>query len=76
MGEDKNNKDTVVDFTAVKLQHMYDEYKRVGIDSVADDIMQVLVEYKLGNADVIWKDGLPFVRFKKKKDDDGSEEEP
>ena len=54
--------DKLIDFTEVKLKQMYKEYKMHN-PAVASDIMHVLLEYKKGNAKVVWKNGLPFVKY-------------
>jgi len=54
--------DKLIDFTEVKLKQMYEDYKTHN-PAVANDIMHVLLEYKKGNAKVVWKNGLPFVKY-------------
>jgi hypothetical protein len=56
--------DKLIDFTEAKLKRMYEEYKHHN-PPVASEIMHVLIEYKKGNAKVMWKNGLPFVKYEK-----------
>jgi|TARA_R110000796_G_scaffold7232_1_gene24988 hypothetical protein len=56
--------DNLIDFTEAKLKQMYEEYK-VHNQAAADDILNALLEYKKGNAKVMWKDGLPYVKYEK-----------
>ena len=51
----------VIDFTVAKLEKLYKDYKRKNPD-VASDIRKIIIEYKKGKADVIWKNGLPYVK--------------
>ena len=54
--------DKLIDFTEAKLKRMYEEYN-LHNPATASDIMHVLIEYKKGNAKVVWKNGLPFVKY-------------
>jgi len=68
MGEsnnNKNNSEKLIDFTVIKLKDMHKYYMDNNLPEVASDIMQVLLEYQNGNANVIWREGLPYVKFKK-----------
>ena len=53
----------VIDFTEAKLEKLYKGYKHKNPD-VASDIRKIIIEYKKGEADVIWKNGLPYVKRK------------
>ena len=69
MGEDnnKNNSEKLIDFTVIKLKDMHKYYMDINLPEVANDIMQVLVEYQNGNAKVKWRDGLPYVKYEQDK---------
>ena len=54
----------LIDFTEAKLKQMYEDYK-LHNPAVASDIKHVILEYKKGNAKVVWKNGLPFVKYEK-----------
>jgi len=56
--------DKLIDFTEAKLKQMFEAYN-LHNPAVASDIMHVLIEYKKGNAKVVWKNGLPFVKYEK-----------
>ena len=51
----------VIDFTVAKLEKLYKDYKRKD-PGIASDIRKIIIEYKKGKADVIWKNGLPYVK--------------
>ena len=51
----------VIDFTEAKLEKLYKDYKHKN-PGVASDIRKIIIEYKKGEADVIWKNGLPYVK--------------
>ena len=53
----------IIDFTTIKLNQLHKEYKAKGDYPVADAIMHVIDEYQSGNAEVVWKEGLPFVKY-------------
>ena len=53
----------IIDFTIVKLNQLHKEYKAKGDYPVADAIMHVIDEYQSGNAEVVWKEGLPYVKY-------------
>ena len=54
----------IIDFTVVKLEKLYQDYKQKD-PGVASDIRKIINEYKKGNAEVIWKEGLPYVKYDK-----------
>lgn len=56
--------ENIVDFTVIKLKKMRKEFLREGNLSVAEDIKHLLEEYHKGNAEVIWKKGMPYAKFK------------
>ena len=58
-------KEKIVDFTTIKLKKMHKEFLKEGNLSVAERIMHLLEEYENGNAKVVWKKGMPYVKFKK-----------
>jgi hypothetical protein len=53
----------VIDFTIAKLKQLYKEYKAKGDYPVADALLHVIDEYQSGNAEVVWKEGLPYVKY-------------
>mgnify|MGYP003110858083 CR=1 FL=1 len=54
----------IVDFTVIKLKKMHKEFLQEGNLSIAEDIKNLLEEYQKGNAKVVWKKGMPYVKFK------------
>ena len=67
MGEDnkKKNVNKLIDFTVIKLKDMHRQYMDNNMPDIAHDIEQVLIEYQKGKADIIWREGLPYVKFKR-----------
>ncbi|MEC9319727.1 MAG: hypothetical protein VYD08_07585 [Pseudomonadota bacterium] len=62
-GNNKKNSENLIDFTVIKLKHMHKYYMDNNLPEVASDIMSALVEYQNGNVNVIWREGLPYVKF-------------
>jgi hypothetical protein len=60
--------ENLVDFTVIKLKKMHKEFLQEGSLSVAEDIKHLLEEYQNGNAKVVWKKGMPYVKFKHASD--------
>ena len=61
----KKNSEKLIDFTVIKLKDMHKYYMHNNLPEVASDIMQVLVEYRNGKVNVIWREGLPYVKYLK-----------
>ena len=53
----------IVDFTIAKLKQLHKQYEAKGDYPVAHALKHVIDEYQSGNAEVIWKDGLPYVKY-------------
>ena len=53
----------VIDFTIAKLKQLHKQYEAKGDYPVADALKHVIDEYQSGNAKVVWKDGLPYVKY-------------
>jgi len=51
----------VIDFTVAKLEKLYKVYKRKD-PGIASDLREIIIEYKKGETNVIWKNGLPYVK--------------
>ena len=53
----------VIDFTVIKLKQLHKEYEAKGDHAVADAILHVIDEHAEGKAEVVWKEGLPYVKY-------------
>jgi|TARA_R110002074_G_scaffold348465_1_gene518923 hypothetical protein len=53
----------IIDFTVAKLKQLHKQYKTKGDYPIADAILHVIEEYGTGNAEVVWKNGLPYVKY-------------
>ena len=53
-------KNTVVDFTAFKIDRMATEFDRWGEDLVANALREVLSLYRADAIDVMWEEGMPI----------------
>ena len=53
----------IINFTIAKLKQLHKQYEAKGDYPVADALKHVIDEYQSGNAEVVWKDGLPYVKY-------------
>ena len=61
MAEDSNDYDNVEDFAEHFLLRMAEQYAKAGRNDIADAIYDALDNYMLGNVDIRFEDGQPFV---------------
>ena len=53
--------DNVYDFTEYKLYYLIEELDDVGNEAMAEVYQDVLDNYMLGNIDIKWVEGQPFI---------------
>jgi hypothetical protein len=53
--------DNLIDFTAYKLRNMVEHLAAVGRSDLAAALQAALDEYLLGNIDIIWQKGWPYI---------------
>ena len=70
-GNNKNNtqgaSDKLIDFTVIKLVQLAKEYRAEGDYASAKQVEDCLEAHKDGEIDIVWRDGLPFVKIKPTK---------
>jgi len=65
--------DNVYDFTEYKLFYFIEDLDDAGNDAMAEVFQDVLDNYMLGNIDIKWEQGQPFIvkgRIKKLNDNE------
>ena len=60
-------KTNVIDFTTRKLQQLVKQFEGLGDYYSAKQVEDCLEAHKAGEIDIIWRDGLPFVKIKPTK---------
>jgi hypothetical protein len=65
MSEGNKEKDSanVIDFTSAKLKQLVKHYSDIGQHDVAIQIEDCLMAYEAGDVTVVWKAGLPYIKF-------------
>jgi len=68
----KNNtqgeSDKLIDFTVIKLKQLAKEYRAEGDYTTAKQVEDCLEAHNDGDIDIVWRDGLPFVKIKPTKE--------
>jgi hypothetical protein len=66
MAESDNKKDStnVIDFTEAKLKQLAKHYSSIDKSTIATQIEDCLAAYTSGDISVVWKDGMPYIKFK------------
>ncbi len=68
----KNNtpgeSDKLIDFTVIKLKQLAKEFKEIGDYQSAKQVEDCLESHIDGDIDIIWRDGLPYVKIKPTKE--------
>ena len=65
--------DNVYDFTEYKLFYLIEDLDNAGNEAMAEVFQDVLDNYMLGNIDITWEQGQPFIvkgRIKKLNDNE------
>jgi hypothetical protein len=57
----ENDNATILDFTIYKLRSMVEDLAAVGQTDLADALQDALDEYLLGNINITWQAGWPYM---------------
>ena len=68
--EDSN----IIDFNQIKLLAMIEEYAKLGRADMAEAIWHALDSYMVGDIDIVFKNGMPYVLKADKTLDEKNEE--
>ncbi len=53
----------IIDFTVIRLEKLIKEFSELQLYETVEDIKKVLEEYNKGNANIRWRNGLPYVKY-------------
>ena len=67
MTEEIDN-DNLIDFTEYKLRNLVESLAAVGQSELADALQDALDQYMLGNIDIVWQHGWPFMTLAEELD--------
>ena len=73
MAESNNNNnnpgesDKLIDFTVIKLKQLAKEFKEIGDYQSVIQVEDCLAAHIDGDIDIVWRDGLPYVKIKPTK---------
>jgi hypothetical protein len=68
--EQDNEHDNLIDFTAYKLRNMVEHLAAIGRVDLASAMQVALDEYLLGNVDIVWQEGWPYIEDDNDNDND------